>query len=222
MPSTSTRKREVSNSDVSRARHPALRDKGVNGNLPLLKRVSWTQIQAGTAQPEARNPDSCVSTTSSPTRVIDSKFCFLKEKKKENLADFICIWPAGHPYETYAFLTGSDAEDYGSSKGSSLEYVNPEDTQAVEVPTGVLFLHSGTCSLGLTQWSQTLRARAGRCPLPPQYCWQGVSWAYQGVSHWPAGAPGARPPPGWPAAQPGAAGGGRDPAAAQPGAATAR
>lgn len=44
MPSTSTRKREVSNSDVSGARHPALRDEGVNGNLPLLKRVSWTQI----------------------------------------------------------------------------------------------------------------------------------------------------------------------------------
>lgn len=76
MPSASTRKREVSDSDVSGARHPASRDEGANGNLPSLKRMSWTQIQAGTAQPEARNPDLCVSAASSPTRVIDSKFCF--------------------------------------------------------------------------------------------------------------------------------------------------
>lgn len=63
--------------------------------------------------------------------MIDSKFCFFL-KKKEKLAEFICIWPAGHRYETYAFLTGSDTEDYGSSKGSSLGYLNPKDTRAVE------------------------------------------------------------------------------------------
>lgn len=105
------------------------------------------------------------------------------------------------------------------------------DTPTLEYPHSsgkslhkTLCLRSGICALGLTQWSQTLLAGGGLCPLPPQCCWQGANWVLQrvgGQGHWLVGDPGARPQQGLPAAQPGVVAGGICPAAARPGAAAA-
>lgn len=107
MPSASTGER--SQTDASAARHLALRDKGAKKLTLCLKRVPWTLIQAGTVQSEARNPDFCLSAASFSTRVIDSKFRFLKKKKKLLSGLNIHIWPTGHSFETCDFIAGSGA-----------------------------------------------------------------------------------------------------------------